>query len=260
MTSGDRSSPADPWDAARYQANARFVPDLGAPVMALLDPQPRERVLDLGCGDGRLTAELAARGATVRGVDASPAMVAAARERGLDARVMDGAALDFEGGFDAVFSNAALHWMHPPESVIDGVWRALEPGGRFVAECGGAGNVGAVTGALSVAFAARGRDWAALNPWYFPEPEVYRLLLRARGFCVEQLTLIPRPTPLPGPLTDWLETFAAGIAPELSVAGRRALYAEVAAALAPALRDADGGWRLDYVRLRFAARKSGRGA
>lgn len=129
MTSGDGSSPADPWDAARYQANARFVPELGAPVMALLDPQPRERVLDLGCGDGRLTAELAARGSTVRGVDASPAMVEAARKRGLEASVMDGAALDFEGGFDAVFSNAALHWMHPPESVIDGVWRALEPGG-----------------------------------------------------------------------------------------------------------------------------------
>ena len=125
------------WSAERYAATAHFVPAFGGPVVELLDPQPGERILDLGCGDGVLTEKIGAIGATVVAVDAAPDMVAAAKARGLDARVIPGQSLAFEGEFDAVFSNAALHWMRPQEAVLDGVRRALKPGARFVAEMGG---------------------------------------------------------------------------------------------------------------------------
>ena len=126
------------------------------PVVDLLAPRPGERILDLGCGDGALTEKLAAAGCDVVGADASAELVKAARARGLDARLMNGEALDFDGEFDAVFSNAALHWMLRPDAVIDGVYRALKPGGRFVGEFGGAGNVATIASALEAALDRRG--------------------------------------------------------------------------------------------------------
>src|SRR5512142_2028530 len=137
------------WDPERYARNARFVADLGMPVVELLAPKSGERILDLGCGDGALTEKLVAMGCTVVGVDGSAEQVAAARARGLDCHVMDGEQLTFNNEFDAVFSNAALHWMKRADAVIAGVWRALKPGGRFVAECGGHGNIKAIETALS---------------------------------------------------------------------------------------------------------------
>jgi trans-aconitate methyltransferase len=136
------------WSAERYAETAHFVPALGAPVLELLAPSPGERILDLGCGDGVLTEKIVAAGATVIAVDAGPDMVAAARARGIDARVMDGQRLTFSGEFDAVFSNAALHWMRDQEAVLSAVRRALEPGGRFVAEMGGHNNTAAIIVAL----------------------------------------------------------------------------------------------------------------
>src|SRR5437764_541135 len=134
-------TPSQEWNSSRYDKNARFVSDLGEPLVDLLNPQPGERILDLACGDGVLTEKIIARGAEVVGVDGSSDMVAAARKRGIDARVVDAYHLDFEVGFDAVFSNAALHWMkRDPDAVIRGVRRALKPKGRFVAEMGGHGN------------------------------------------------------------------------------------------------------------------------
>ena len=121
------------WNPEHYARNAGFVAELGLPVVELLNPQPGERILDLGCGDGVLTEKLAALGCQVVGVDSSPAQIAAAQARGLDAHVVDAQRLTFDAEFDAVFSNAALHWMRKPDEVIAGVWRALEPGGRFVA-------------------------------------------------------------------------------------------------------------------------------
>lgn len=243
------------WDPERYRRNAGFVAELGLPLLELLAPEPGAKVLDLGCGDGALTEKLAALGAVVVGVDSSAEQVAAARARGLDARVADGEALAFEAEFDAVFSNAALHWMTGPDAVIDGVWRALRPGGRFVGEMGGAGNVERVKGALTAALARRGHDPAAADPWYFPTPDDYAGRLAARGFQVEEIALIERPTPLPGRLGDWLETFAEPflfVAPE---GEHPNLIAEVEAALDGTLRDGDGGWFVDYVRLRFRAVK-----
>ena len=121
------------WDPDAYARNARFVSDLGAPVVELLAPQAGERILDLGCGDGALTIKLAEMGCDVVGVDSSAPQIEAARRLGLDARVADGERLSFDAEFDAVFSNAAIHWMKPVDDVIAGVWRALLPGGRFVA-------------------------------------------------------------------------------------------------------------------------------
>ena len=242
------------WDPRRYQENAGFVAVLGAPLLDMLAPKPGERILDLGCGDGALTEKIAAV-ATVVAVDASADQIKAARARGLDAHVMDGTKLDFENEFDAVFSNAALHWMRDPDAVIAGVWRALKPGGRFVAECGGAGNVETIVAALVAAHERRGLNGRAAIPWYFPAPEEYRARLERQGFRVESIALIPRPTPLPGPLGDWLDTFAESFLAALPPAERLALKREIEAELRPTLVDAKGVWVTDYVRLRFAATK-----
>ena len=253
--SDPKPAPSQHWDPARYQRNAGFVPVLGAPVLELLAPQPGERILDLGCGDGALTEKLVAAGAKVVGVDASAEQIAAACARGLDARVMSGEALTFVGGFEAVFSNAALHWMKQADAVIDGVWRALEPGGRFVAEMGGGANVAAIMGALMAGLDRRGLDGAAAVPWFFPTAEDYRARLERRGFKLRTIGLIERPTPLPGAMAGWLETFAESFIRRLPEEDRAAYIAEVEAALAPKLLDAQGQWHADYVRLRFAAEK-----
>lgn len=243
------------WDPERYARNAGFVAELGAPVLDLLAPRAGERILDLGCGDGVLSEKLVAAGARVIGVDASPDQVAAAVTRGLDARRVEGQELDFEAEFEAVFSNAALHWMHPPEAVIAGVWRALRPGGRFVGEMGGAGNVETITRVLLRTLERRGIDGRALFPWYFPTPGEYRRKLEEAGFEVTDIELFERPTALPGDIDGWLETFAESFVAAVPGATRAAFVAEVRDALAPRLRDADGRWTADYVRLRFRALK-----
>ena len=246
---------AQTWDPEGYARNARFVSDLGAPVVELLAPRAGERVLDLGCGDGVLTAKLAAMGCVVVGVDGSAAQVEATKKLGVEAYTADGERLNFDNEFDAVFSNAALHWMRNPDAVIDGVWRALRPGGRFVAEMGGYGCVETIKRALIQALNRRGIDGEAASPWYFPTVEDYSARLSKRGFTISSIALIPRPTPLPGDITPWLETFALNFTATLPPAERSTYLAEVQNALRPALCDADGKWTADYVRLRFAAEK-----
>lgn len=239
------------WDAKLYADNARFVSDLGSPVLDLLAPRPGERILDLGCGDGALTKKIAGLGCDVVGVDGSAEMIAAARELGLDARVVDGQALEFHEEFDAVFSNAALHWMKRPGAVIAGVWRALRPGGRFIAEMGGEGNIASIVGGLDKALSARGLKPESL--WFFPSEEQYRSLLEAQGFEVKAISLFPRPTQLPGDVGAWLETFVQPYLGHLPDAERKPFVAEVTEALRPVMRGKNGTWVADYVRLRFAA-------
>jgi len=241
------------WDPERYARNARFVSDLGMPVVELLAAQPGERILDLGCGDGALTAKLVAMGCEAVGVDASEAQIRGARELGLDARVMDGEHLTFTNEFDAVFSNAALHWMRHPNKVIAGVHRALRPRGRFVAEMGGHRCVEKIRNALIDALNRRGLDGEAAAPWYFPTVEEYSERLIKGGFVVTYIALIPRPTPLPGDISGWLETFAENFTSKLAPAERPAFIEEVRATLRPQLCDASGKWVADYTRLRFAA-------
>ncbi|MDN3517537.1 class I SAM-dependent methyltransferase [Aquisalimonas lutea] len=243
------------WEPARYAREARFVSDLGNPVVELLAPRAGERILDLGCGDGALTRVIADAGCGVLGVDASPEMVAAAREQGLEARVVDGEDLPFDGDFDAVFSNAALHWMTRPDRVLSGVRHSLRPGGRFVGELGGHGNVAAIVDALAAALDERGIDAAALNPWFFPDAEQYRLLLERHGFEVSAIELFSRPTPLPGDVIGWLETFADAFVAALPAQDRREFLVDVAERCRPVLCDDSGQWVADYVRLRFAAHR-----
>ena len=253
----DDPAAAQAWSAGGYAHHAGFVSALGAPLIDALDPAPGMRVLDLGCGDGELAAAIAARGASVSGVDASASMVEAARARGLDARVGDGQALGALFGadaFDAVFSNAALHWMPDAEAVLAGVAAVLRPGGRFVGEAGGHGNVAAVATALLAALAERGIDGRARWPWRFPTDGEWTDALGRRGFDVDECRLVPRPTPLPTGIDGWLETFADPFLDGLDEAGRTGVRSRVAELLAPSLRDSAGRWTADYVRLRFVAR------
>ena len=164
----------------------------------------------------------------------------------------------FAGEFDAVFSNAALHWMTEADAVLLSVFGALRPGGRFVAEMGGAGNVAAIRTALAEALGRRGVDGRALDPLFLPTAEEYRARLQAHGFVVRAISLFPRPTPLPGELSDWLETFAQSFLAAVPAADRQALVEEVTTALRPRLYDPARGWTADYVRLRFAAERPAR--
>src|ERR1051325_9503353 len=183
------------WNATGYAANASFVPALGQPVLDLLQPQPGEKILDLGCGDGVLTEKLSALGVQVLGVDSSANMVEAAKRRGLDARVIDATAMTFENEFDAVFSNAVLHWIKDdPDAAIAGAYRALRRSGRFVGELGGHGCVAAINLALITALERHGvKNAAAVTPWYFPTVDDYTRRLARAGFKPTTVPLIPRP-------------------------------------------------------------------
>lgn len=250
---------ADRWSADRYAANARFVSDLGGPVLALLAAQPGERILDLGCGDGALTTALVSAGAQVVAVDASEDMIRAAWAKGLDARLGRGEALgraiEGEALFDAVFSNAALHWMPEADAVTGEVARALRPGGRYVAEMGGHGNVAAIRTALIAALESEaGVETDLSEIWIFPTPAEQTRRLEAAGFVVEEIALISRPTQVAAGLRAWIDTLAA---PALALAPaerREAVRARAAALAAPALCDGEGALSADYVRLRWRAR------
>ena len=242
------------WSAASYDEHARFVSDLAGGVIDWLQPESGERILDLGCGDGVLTAEIAGKGAEVVGVDASADFVRACQARGLDVRLMDGENLTFDQEFDAVFSNAALHWMTRPEHVIAGIWRALKPQGRFVAEFGGHGNVAAITTALHAMALRHGKDTGLAHPWFFPSLAAYRALLEAQGFAVARIALIPRPTPLKTGMAAWLKLFNTPFFAQFG-ADFNAAVKQAEELLKFSLCDAQGNWTADYVRLRAEARK-----
>ena len=241
------------WNPESYAKNARFVSDLGEPLLKLLAPQTGETILDLGCGDGALTEKVATTGCIVYGADASFAQIQAARRRGLNTFVMDARQPALRRTFDAVFTNAVLHWIRPPDRVVEGIAQCLKPAGRFVGEFGGKGNVEAIRTALHAALRKRGIDPAPVDPWYYPSSQQYAKLLRAFGFTVASIELISRPTKLPGDITDWLEVFAQPFTNSINPAERAPYLDEIRRALAPTLRKTDGTWVADYVRLRFMA-------
>jgi len=242
---------ASTWDADTYDRDFGFVSTFGAELVDWLDPQPGERVLDLGCGTGELAARIAQRGAYVIAIDADPAMVEQARLRLPDGEVhiADGHDFAVDAPVDAVFSNAALHWMPTPVEVLGCVSDALRVGGRFVGEMGAAGNVATIMAAVDQACAEVGlaaREW----PWFFPTPAEYAAILEDAGLEIRRLDNYARPTPLAtgSGLLGWLHMFAAHVVADLPQP-----VLDRAVALAHRKLHTHDGWVADYQRLRFLA-------
>lgn len=237
------------WDAADYARVGGFVPALGQAALDLLDPQPGEHILDVGCGDGTLTLKIKEAGADVVGIDSSLSMVGAARAKGLDARLMDAAQLKFAEAFDAAFSNATLHWVLDKERAARAIWFALKHGGRFAGEFGGSGNLKRLREALDDELVARGYVPPVEAANWYPTPEEFTAVYETAGFKDIDARLIQRPTPLEHGVQGWALVFRAGW---LEAAGvpedeRQAVADAVAARVNSNIAD--------YVRLRFMMRK-----
>lgn len=245
---------SDAWDPALYGAHA-FVHRLAAGLVDVLDPRPGERILDVGCGTGELTRAIVERGARVVGIDASPAMIAEARRSfpDLDLRVMDARELRFDAPFDAVFSNATLHWVRPPAAAAARMFGALRPGGRLVAEFGGEGNVRRVLAAAEAAGRAEGVELGdLLHANYFPGADAYAAVLDAAGFRGISAGITERPTRLERGLGGWIRMFRPGVLDRLRDPER---FFRAMEDLARAELFRDGAWHADYRRLRVVARK-----
>jgi trans-aconitate methyltransferase len=241
------------WDAEAYARHARFVSDLGLAAVELLHPEKGETIIDLGCGDGALTQKIAEAGATAIGIDSDPTMIEATRRLDIEAVKADATDFDLERTVDAVFTNAALHWIADADAVIKRVRAHLDPGGRFVGEFGGHGNIAAISTALRAVAMSWGLGPDCLPNWFFPTAREYRAKLEAAGFQVLYIELIPRQTPVKAGMEAWLEIMTAKTIGKLPVNERPKFVKEVAALLAPSLKSHDGEWIVDYVRLRFKA-------
>ena len=237
------------WDAAEYARVGGFVAELGQAALDLLDPHAGERILDVGCGDGTLTKKIVERGATVLGIDNSPEMIAAAREKGIDAVRMDVADMTFRSEFDAVFSNATLHWVLETEQAALAIFRALKAGGRFAGELGGEGNIARLREALDTELVIRGYLPPTESSNWYPSPEEFAAVYEAAGFDHIDARLIERPTPLDHGIGEWVTTFRKGWLDRAGVPEQE--RAEIASAVA----DRFGSNVADYVRLRFIMRK-----
>ena len=245
------------WNPTLYAEKYSFVWKMAEDLLGVLNPKAGERILDLGCGTGQMTARIAASGALVTGIDSSAEMIHQARENfpSLRFEVMDAREARFPKPFDAVFSNAALHWIPQPERVVASMRGVLRRGGRFVAEFGGRGNVASLMAAVNQAQAALGLGNAAGSPWYFPGIAEYSQLLESHGLEVTFATLFSRPTPLEGGkkgLREWLRMFGSPFLSKIPAEKRELFLQEVERFAGTALFH-DGQWVLDYRRLRFLA-------
>lgn len=245
------------WNAELYNTKHSFVWELAKATLELLAPKPGERILDLGCGTGHLTARIAEAGAQVVGIDSSAEMIREAKKSypAIEFLLADARDFRFDQPFDAVFSNAALHWIREPEKVVRCVWGALVPGGRFVAEFGGAGNVQSFVRAFRAAMKHIGISGGMPDPWFFPTLAEYVKILDQQGFDVTYANLFERPTPLESGeigLHEWIKMFAGGFYSELSDEQKERFASDVEKQLRPtAFRE--GHWIADYRRLRICA-------
>jgi len=248
------------WDAAEYDAKHAFVYQKAKGLVDLLAPVPGERILDLGCGTGALTAEIAARGAEVLGIDRSEDMISQARKKfpALTFEARDARELRFHGQFDAVFSNAVLHWIPEADQVIAGMARALRSGGRFVAEFGGKGNIQRLVAGFHRAFSALGlREPEGVSPWFYPSIAEYSGLLEKHGLEVRTASLFDRPTVLEDGelgLRNWIRQFRRTFLEKIGEPNAQHWIEEVERQCRSELFK-NGSWELDYRRLRIAAWK-----
>jgi trans-aconitate methyltransferase len=242
-----------PWNPSDYQNRHAYVFEFGADLLGLLNAQPGERILDLGCGTGQLAGAIAQTGARVIGLDLAVEMLAQARVNFPAVEFIQGDASNFSlpEPVDAIFSNAALHWVPDDDGVGRSVARALKPGGRFVAELGGHGNIQPIVEALH---SVLGPDVPL--PWHYPTIGEYSTVLERHGLEIRQAWLFDRPTPVEGEdgMENWLAVYVrtpvAGIPPER--------VAQIFKAISDVLRPAcyrDGVWTLPYRRLRLMAIK-----
>lgn len=244
------------WNANKYTKHADFVSVLGLPVVELLNPQAVEHVLDLGCGDGTLAVEIEKYGANVIAVDLSAEMVEKAREKGVDAHVMSATQLPYVDAFDAVFSNAVLHWVKDSEEAVKNIHKILKSSGRFVAEFGGHGNVHHIVEAMQEVFTRHPEYGVFDNPWYFPTVEEYTEILENNGFEVKYIKRIPRPTPIDD-IANWLAVFTNGVTEHLTLEEKEQFRHEVREILKEKIYSEEKVWVADYVRLRVEAVKKG---
>lgn len=233
---------------------AALMTGMGEAVLTLLDPKPGERILDMGCGLGGLAQEMVEMGCEVVAIDVNAQAVAATRQRHVDARLMNAEAMTFRDEFDAVFSNASLHWMRHPNRALEGVARALKKGGRFVGETGDRDNLKNVISAVQTALERRGIEIENLHPWLFYSKENLTGMIEGHGMTMQSIESIDRPMVLPGTVGEWLSVYADNYLSSLHPKERAAFLDEVMALARPALFQ-DGRWIADYVRLRFHAVK-----
>jgi SAM-dependent methyltransferase len=245
----DAPASTSDWDATDYARVGGFVAQLGEAALDLLDPQPGEHILDVGCGDGTLTLKIKEAGADVVGIDNNLSMIGAAKAKGLDARLMDAAQMKFGEAFDAAFSNATLHWVLDKERAARAIWFALKNGGRFAGEMGGEGNLAALREALDDVLVTRGFGPPTYAANWYPSPEDFIAVYEQAGFKDVDARLIERPTPLEHGVQAWVTTFRKGWLDRAGVPDEE--RPEIAAAVA----DRVGSNVADYVRLRFIMRK-----
>ncbi|BAY20303.1 type 11 methyltransferase [Calothrix sp. NIES-2100] len=254
------SIPTHNWNSGLYEDKHAFVWQYGEDLLQLLNPKAGELILDLGCGTGQLTEKIAQTGAQVMGIDSAATMIEKARQNypQIEFDVADARNFQVEKPCDAVFSNAVLHWVKQAEQAIASIHQALKPGGRFVAEFGGKGNVGAIVTALENAIASMGiHQPQTLNPWYYPSIGEYATLLEQQGFDVIYASLRDRPTPLADKeagLANWIEMFAGAFFVGISAEQKTQIIRHVEEQLKPTLYQ-DGTWTADYRRIRILAIK-----